>query len=154
MCIYVYAYVCKCTYEIFSFLKQWQHSDWLYVHVFAPKILKLYRLKIHDKLFFFFREMTAFFRGLTTIFRRHENSNNFQTNDHFFQNLLMDCSGAIHLILGTFLLPIFWYPLPHPKMDFLIPAARSRSSRGPAKYAQIFSEQAQNFRIHTTIFRT
>jgi hypothetical protein len=46
-------------------------------------------------------------------------------------------------------------------MDFLIPAARSRSSRGPAKYAQIFSKQAQNFRRqtqifrpHTTIFRT
>jgi len=103
--------------------------------------------------FFFFREMTAFFRGPTTIFRRLENSNNFQRNVNFFQNLSMDCSGAIHLILGTFLLPIFRYPLPRPKMDFLIPAARSRSSRGPAKSAHFFSKQAKKFRTHTTFFR-
>ncbi len=114
-----------------------------------------------DKLFFFFREMTAFFRWPTTNFRRLENSNNFQRNDNFFQNLSMDCSGAIYLVLGTFLLPILRYPLPRPKTDVLIPAARSRSSRGPAKYAQISSKQAQNFRrqtqnfrTHTTIFRT
>jgi hypothetical protein len=106
------------------------------------------------KLFFFFREMTAFFRGPTSNFRRLENSNNFQRNDNFFQNLIMYCSGANHLILGTFLLPIFRYPLPRPKMDFLIRAARSRSSRGPAKYAQIFSKQAQKFRRQTQIFRT
>ncbi len=99
------------------------------------------------KLFFFFRGMTAFCRGPTTIFRRLENSNNFQRNDNFFQMLIMDCFGAIHLILGTFLFPIVRYPLPRPKMDFLIQEARSRSSRGPAKYAQIFT-------TYSTIFRT
>jgi hypothetical protein len=98
--------------------------------------------------------MALFFRELATFFRRLENSNNFQRNGNFFQILLIDCSGAIHPILGTFLLPIFRYPLPRPKMDFLIPAARSRSSRGPAKSAHFFSKQAKKFRSHTTFFRT
>ena len=120
----------------------------------SPKHAPNLNKRIGYKQFFFPRKMTAFFRGLTTIFRRLENSNNFQRNDNFFQNLLMDCSGAIHLILGTFLLPIFRYPLPRPKMDFLIPAARFRSSRGPAKSAHFFSKQAKKFRTHTTIFRT
>ena len=97
--------------------------------------------------------MALFFRELATFFRRLENSNNFQRNGNFFQILLIDCSGAIHPILGTFLLPIFRYPLPRPKMDFLIPAARSRSSRGPAKSAHFFSKPAKKFRTHTTFFR-
>ncbi len=132
----------------------WLRYYWLHVPAFClarTTVLRPHRTNplapCADKLFFFFRGMTAFFRGPTTIFRRLENSNSFQRNDNVFQMLIMDCSGAIHLILGTFLLPIFRYPLPRPKMDFLIQAARSRSSRGPAKYAQIF-------RTNTTIFRT
>ncbi len=99
---------------------------------------------VTQQTIFFFRGMALFFREVTTIFRRLENSNNFQSIGNFFQILLLDCSGAIHPILGTFLLPIFRYPLPRPKMDFLIPAARSRSSRGPAKSAHFFSKQAKN----------
>ena len=98
--------------------------------------------------------MALFFREPATFFRRVENSNYFQRNGNFFQNLLMDCSGAIHPILGTFLLPIFRNPLPRPKMDFLIPAARFRSSRGPAKSAHFFSKHTIKFRTHTTFFRT
>jgi hypothetical protein len=98
--------------------------------------------------------MRTFFRGPATFFRRLENSNYSQRNDNFFQKLIMDCSRAIHLILGTYLLPIFRYPLPRPRMDFFIPASRSRSSCRPAKCTQIFSKHTQKFRRQTQIFRT
>ncbi len=46
MCMHVYAYVCKCMYEMISTLQPWQHRDWLYVHVSAPKTLTVNRLNI------------------------------------------------------------------------------------------------------------
>ncbi len=65
-----------------------------------------------------------------------------------------DCFRTIQLILGTYLLPMFRYPLPSPKMGFLIPASRSRSSWRPAKCTQNFSKHAKKFRRQTQIFRT
>jgi hypothetical protein len=65
-----------------------------------------------------------------------------------------DCFRTIQLIIGTYLLPMFRYPIPRTKMDFFIPASRSRSSWQPAKCTQIFSKHAKKFRRQTQIFRT